>query len=91
MVETSEKEAADRIQKREGHFYKGKMEQLPTTLPNANDESKPSQGDNSDWEFATVSFPHTILDGTHSIEHNAELVANGLLDICGTMRKQKDA
>jgi gluconate kinase len=72
LVEVTEDLAAERIQRREGHFYNGKVE-LKT-------ESSHPRGDNDDWNFAPVSFPHTVLDGVKPIEENAETVAHGLLE-----------
>jgi hypothetical protein len=52
------------MQKREGHFYKGS----PPPAVNAQEAGK------SEWEFDPVSFEHTILPGTDSIEENARRV-----------------
>jgi adenylate kinase family enzyme len=77
LVEVSEDIATERIQRREGHFYNGKVE-LPSTEGKA--ESSHPRGDNDDWSFAPVTFPHTILDGVKPIDENAETVAQGLLE-----------
>ena len=81
LINTSEHEARRRIEKREGHFYVGKVSDQRGV------DSKPvpvhdeQEGNNSDWEFAEVEFPHTILDGTTSIEENAETI----VDMCKAM------
>eukprot|EP00977_Amphora_coffeiformis_P002181 scaffold425_cov175-Amphora_coffeaeformis.AAC.40 len=76
LVDTSEDEAAERIRRREGHFYKGKVE--PVTKDEV--ESRP-KSDNEEWNFAPVSFQHTVLNGIEPIEHNAGIVADGLMEI----------
>ena len=76
LVDTSEDEAAERIRRREGHFYKGKVE----SAAEEELESRP-KSDNDEWNFAPVTFPHTALDGTKPIEHNAERVADGLIEV----------
>ena len=76
LVDTSEKEASLRISQREGHFYGGK----PTDGEKADAEEavSPDQNevDNSEWNFAPVDFPHTILDGNQPIDSNAMVVSN---------------
>lgn len=75
LVDTSEEEANDRILKREGHFYKGKVE----TATTKEEQARP-RSDNEDWNFAPVTFPHILLDGLLPIDHNADTVAKGLLE-----------
>lgn len=81
LVDTSEDEASERIRRREGHFYNGKVE--PATEEEV--KLKPL-GDNDDWNFAPVTFPHTVLDGTQTIKHNAARVAQGLMEVARQRR-----
>ena len=88
LMDTSEQDAADRILQREGHFYKGKQvvdvdEKQPSEKQNSQEESAPKrpQSDNTDWDFAPVTFDHVVLDGTQSVSKNADLVAMGLLQL----------
>ena len=75
LINTDEAEAQDRIQKREGHFYKGappsksSLESLA-----AAEENETLKADNSEWNFAPVEFDHVVLDGLRSIEENAEVI-----------------
>lgn len=82
LVDTSEEEAAERILKRQGHFYKGKVE-----TPTEKEKQTRPKGDNSEWDFAPVKFPHTSLDGMATIKQNAEIVANGLLELCRPLQQ----
>ncbi len=85
LVETDETEAAIRINQREGHFYKGKSQDLVANqreqgLP----EGKPGPDlDNSDWSFAPVDFPHVVLDGKCSIEANAASIVRFIETLLG--------
>lgn len=74
LMDITEQEANDRILKREGHFYKGKVE---SATPQQ--EESTSKSDNDDWQFAPMTFPHTRLDGTKPISENADIVARALL------------
>jgi gluconate kinase len=68
LMQTSEEEAQRRIESRAGHFYKGKTSsrhQTPTDT---------STNDNTDWDFAPVTFPHAILDGMKPVDENAAQV-----------------
>lgn len=104
LMDTTEEEAQLRIEKRQGHFYRGKRRDSvetrggakadllvgskppgSTTQPREDDNRVDSTGgvrpheisrkanssDNSEWEFAPVTFPHTILNGTDPIDVNA--------------------
>ena len=61
LVDTSENDAAERIARREGHFYKG-----PTA-------AEPDRG--SEWAFAPVAFDHVRLDGRRPVEDNVRALA----------------
>jgi gluconate kinase len=68
LMQTSEEEAQRRIESRAGHFYKGK----PASRDQAPKDT--STTDNSDWDFAPVTFPHAILDGMKPVDENAAQV-----------------
>jgi len=74
LVDTTQSDADDRIKSREGHFYKG--------APPEGDEKKTllskkgSLEDNSEWNFAPVTFPHIVLDGNEPIAANAQRVVD---------------
>ena len=72
LLDTTESEADDRIQTREGHFYKG----APSSTSDKETIQKDESLDNSDWKFAPVTFSHTVLLGNDFIETNAKRVAD---------------
>ena len=98
LIETSEEEAQRRLEQRQGHFYRGKQQQVASISTGTSTTAHPPENsstrtqektttnvpsapaddkNNSDWNFAPVTFPHTVLDGSsnNSIETNAaELV-----------------
>jgi gluconate kinase len=90
LVDTTDEDAADRIQMRQDHFYKGKK---PATAAgeNGNRKTGTDSGDdrhdtdaksndgNSEWSFAPVTFAHTRLDGRDPIEANAEKILEEIL------------
>ena len=61
LVDTSENDAAERVARREGHFYTG-----PTA-------AEPDRG--SEWAFAPVAFDHVRLDGRRPVEDNVRALA----------------
>jgi len=74
LIDTSKEEADRRINSREDHFYKGdasktSREQTPTLNTDENDKKEQDKDDNN-WEFADVTFDHTILDGGETVEKN---------------------
>jgi energy-coupling factor transporter ATP-binding protein EcfA2 len=81
LVDTADEEAKLRIEQREGHFYKGKTDASLSSgeITEAKKEEAPdspdSDKDNSDWDFAPVTFHHVLLNGYDPIEKNAEKVA----------------
>ena len=89
LVDTSEEEAQRRLDMREGHFYKGKVD------PDNNDSPRAMEGrvdnadaaDNSEWDFAPVTFPHVILDGNAPVQKNADEV---LALLKQTVRQARD-
>ena len=80
LVDTTEEEAAIRIQTRKDHFYKGdtskqsidELSSKDTTEESTERNGSKTDIDNSDWHFAPVTFPHVILDGNAPITENAE-------------------
>jgi gluconate kinase len=68
LIHTTEEEAQRRIEQRLGHFYKGKV----TSIHHPRDASR---HDNNEWNFAPVTFPHTIVNGCNPIEENAYEIA----------------
>lgn len=112
LVNTSDEISQERIQMRQGHFYKGapptptpapsaedadvNVENVDTTFPsssssedvmihqvesnkneenrNANNKIKADPTDNSEWDFAPVTFDHVILDGLQPIKFNAKRI-----------------
>jgi gluconate kinase len=61
LIDVSETTAQNRIDTRQGHFYKGKLK-----------GSISETDDNAEWEFAPVDFDHILLDGLKPIEENAQ-------------------
>lgn len=90
LMETTEEEAAQRILSRHGHFYKGKVVSSGQKQQQQQEEEESSDrpaSDNQDWNFAPVTFDHVILDGTRSVDENAEIVARGLVKLNKQQRK----
>ena len=71
LIDTNDKVARDRIDQREGHFFKNKS----ISRSAHHDEGKGY--DDSEWKFSPVDFDHTCLNGLNPIEENA----NNLLRI----------
>ena len=92
LIDTDDAEATRRINEREDHFYKGKdpiKDEESSTTKSDNDENNfesskdgdgDDSGDNSDWLFAPVTFPHHALPGKNTIEKNADSVLEVLFD-----------
>jgi len=78
LVDVSDSTAQERIDQREGHFYKGapsasnKIENEDGTIQAENKD------DNNEWDFAPVEFDHVKLNGLEKVESNAEIVINML-------------
>lgn len=77
LVDTTEEEAAIRIKTRKDHFYKETKTTTKTTEKTIEEENRldsktKKNADNSDWDFAPVTFPHVVLDGNLTIDKNAE-------------------
>ena len=78
LVDTQKQLSEERIQAREGHFYKN----ASTSDENNNDNNNEAKealsnntvDDNSEWEFRPVDFPHTVLDGRDTVEDNAKRI-----------------
>jgi len=67
LVDTDDTEAQNRINQREGHFYKG-------APPAEVAKDVKLEADNSEWNFAKVEFDHVVLDGSQSVDANAKQV-----------------
>jgi hypothetical protein len=80
---------------RDDHFYKGDTTSK-TASDSSNDEVETEKGsdkpdtDNSDWQFAPVTFPHVILDGNRPIDDNAGKVLDVLLETAGIRQATKN-
>ena len=90
-MDTTEEEAGQRILSRQGHFYKGKV--VSSGQTQQQEEKKITSNrrpgsDNEDWNFAPVTFDHVVLDGTRSVDENAEIVARGLVKL--TKQQQRN-
>jgi len=82
LIDTSEAEAQGRIEKREGHFYKGKRKTKSTTgAKNTTKDIGGKDVDNAEWNFAPVSFPHTVLDGMETVDANSEKIVRIVLEV----------
>ena len=63
LLDVSNALAQNRIEARSGHFYKGKSQTKEKT---------------SEWEFDVVTFPHLTLDGSQSIQDNAQIIIQSI-------------
>jgi energy-coupling factor transporter ATP-binding protein EcfA2 len=89
LVDTADDEAKIRIEQRQGHFYQGKADaslssgETTKAKKEETPESPGSDKENSDWDFAPVTFQHVLLNGCDPIEKNAEKVAEILTQALG--------
>lgn len=98
LMDVTDEVAKERIDAREGHFYKGAppgddssdVEQnfvegeagcAADSSSNDNNQDEADVNDNSEWNFAPVSFSHTRLDGNEDVEVNAAKVLSILHSI----------
>ncbi len=82
LIDTKENEATRRINMREGHFYKGKMgDGMEKAVEKVESDAGSTYEENSDWNFAPVTFDHVLLDGTRSVEENANRVVQVLREV----------
>lgn len=72
FLDTSENTAEERMKQRKNHFYKGNGQATENGRDVARSEW--SRADNSDWTFAPVTFPHSVLNGEDLPEVNADLI-----------------
>lgn len=76
LIHTSEVEAQRRIQQRSNHFYKGKPLHTESESSIGSPHHHQISNDNNEWNFAPVTFPHTIVNGHNPIEQtSSEIVA----------------
>ena len=80
LVDVSNGIAQERIDKREGHFYKGapKEEGSKSDEESLEEDQDAAKDDNNEWEFAPVDFDHIVLDGLLSIEENVDHIIEAL-------------
>jgi energy-coupling factor transporter ATP-binding protein EcfA2 len=89
LMDTADEEAKLRIEQREGHFYQGKTDaslssgETTEAKKEETPDSPDSNKDNSEWNFAPVTFQHVLLNGYDPIEKNAEKVAEILTQALG--------
>jgi gluconate kinase len=85
LIDTSEEEATRRIDARQDHFYKGDTSKGSESASVEKEETKTTKADvdDSDWNFAPVTFDHTVLDGNQSIDVNAEKIVQLLVEKAG--------
>ena len=74
-IETPASVAYRRIEERKGHFYKNEIvpEKNLSTSTSSNNKSSTSsntRNSTSEWTFARVTFPHSIINGKRSIVQN---------------------
>ena len=83
LVDVNDFIAQERIDSREGHFYKGdpsaKKKEIKQDSLKTEGKEPTKTSDNSEWNFAPVDFNHTTLDGLASIEENSDHVMKILL------------
>lgn len=84
LVDVNDLIAQERIDSREGHFYKGdtsgKKKESKQDPLKTEGKGGTQNRDNSEWDFAPVNFEHTILNGLVSIEENSEEILKMLLN-----------
>ena len=71
LIHTNELEAQRRIEQRSDHFYKGKQPNNEADCTESIQHPSTSSNDNSEWKFAPVTFPHTIVNGHNPIEETS--------------------
>jgi energy-coupling factor transporter ATP-binding protein EcfA2 len=75
LLDTCDVVAQQRIKQRKNHFYTGTKVDA-SLLPQENEDN-----DSNCWNFAPVTFAHTILSGMEPPESNAERVVDILLQM----------
>jgi hypothetical protein len=85
LIDTTEQDAEERILLREDHFYTGekKPPSVDSDIDNNVTEKDDDGEENSEWKFAPVEFPHTLLDGRAPIETNARIILEDMLSTIG--------
>jgi hypothetical protein len=83
LVDVDDSVAQDRIEQREGHFYKGPPSDAdrvtPIKISLDDEEDDFMDKDNSEWMFAPVTYDHIVLNGLQPIQDNADQVIKILL------------
>ncbi|KAG7359323.1 hypothetical protein IV203_015912 [Nitzschia inconspicua] len=91
LIDTPPEEATQRIQQRQGHFYKARQQQQQQQQHEQQQQQQQQpettkgvtvniDNDNSEWEFAPVTFDHIVLNGNDSIESNVDQIVQRVLD-----------
>mmetsp|Transcript_11652 Transcript_11652/g.24576 ORF Transcript_11652/g.24576 Transcript_11652/m.24576 type:complete len:209 (-) Transcript_11652:72-698(-) len=81
LIDVTDQIANERLEAREGHFYKGaptRKSKEDTKERNRAAAEKHNGEDNSEWEFAAVTYPHVVLDGRMDVDINAQRVVETL-------------
>lgn len=86
LMDVTDQIANERLEAREGHFYKGaptrkskeEKKTADTKERNVATAEKHNGEDNSEWEFAAVTYPHDVLDGGVDVDINAQRVVETL-------------
>lgn len=86
LIDTNETEAIRRINTREDHFYKGEKDNNGKKEEIDAQPDGPEDVDNSEWNFAPVAFDHVLLDGSQTVETNANRVVELLRESIATVR-----
>lgn len=80
LIDVTPDIAQSRINNREGHFYKGKIQGIYVDNDiSLNHLTDGNQVENSEWDFAPVDFDHVCLNGLNSVDMNAQIIVDVLL------------
>jgi len=82
LIDTTEDEAQRRMEQRDDHFYKGDGGDASDNDVEEEAPAKKDDSNNSDWDFAPVTFDHVKLPGSNSIDVNAQQVADIVKAMC---------
>jgi hypothetical protein len=82
LVDTNADVAKERIMAREGHFYKGANatgeDECTKTNSRREDDTDAESCDTSEWEFQSVDFRHTLLNGCNAVNNNAQRIVEAV-------------
>jgi gluconate kinase len=80
LIDTSKEEATRRIDARQDHFYKSSES---ASVEKEETKTTKADVDNSDWNFAPVTFDHILLHGNQPINVNVEKIVQVLVEKAG--------